>query len=204
MNILAHGYLSNKDEGLLIGNFIADFVKGDPAAARHGLAPPEIAGIRLHRSIDLFTDTHPAVEAVRELLRPRCHKYAGVAVDMFFDHFLAVNFQALTGEHLTDFVADFYQTIRLNIDRLPTEAARMAGYMIRQDWLIHYQTTAGIDRSLQGLAQRTLFRSGLDTVIEDFARYYEPISNHFAYFWPALVAHGQQVRASLPPNNSTT
>lgn len=112
MNILAHVYLSNREEELLIGNFIADFIKGDPAAPRHGLSPGVVTGIRLHRAIDGFTDAHPEVAAVRTLLRARCHKYAGVAVDVFFDHYLAVDFTKLTGELLPDFVGFAYETIR--------------------------------------------------------------------------------------------
>ncbi len=198
MNILAHTYLSNRNEELLIGNFIADFIKGNPASPRHGLGPGVVAGIHLHRSIDGFTDAHPAVAAVRTLLRPRCHKYAGVAVDVFFDHFLARDFGPLTGESLPDFVGFVYQTIRANADQLPPDARRMADAMMRYDWLLHYQTRDGIDRSLKGLARRTAFASGLDTAILDFDRYYDQIGGHFAYFWPQLVEHVRQARATLP------
>ncbi|GAB2540437.1 acyl carrier protein phosphodiesterase [Spirosoma aerophilum] len=204
MNILAHGYLSgprtsNQYTGLLIGNFIGDFVKGDPASPRHNLLADEIIGVRIHREIDSFTDAHPDVAAVRDLLHPRCHKYAGAAVDIFFDHFLAVNFHPLTGESLTVFVNDFYQTLRQNSVRLPTGAARMADYMIQQDWLTNYQFTEGVDRSLKGVSRRTAFPSGLDTAIEDLERYYELIARHFTYFWPTLVDHIQQVRSTLTP-----
>lgn len=197
MNILAHAYLSDRHEDLLIGNFIADFIKGDPAAPRHGLSPGVVTGIKLHRAIDGFTDAHPDVAAVRTMLRARCHKYAGVAVDVFFDHFLAVDFTRLTGEALPDFTGFVYQTIRANASQLPPDARRMADAMIRYDWLIGYQTRSGIDRSLQGLARRTAFVSGLDTVIAEFDRYYRQIGAHFSYFWPQLVAHVRQTRASL-------
>ncbi|OIN60940.1 acyl carrier protein phosphodiesterase [Arsenicibacter rosenii] len=195
MNILAHAYLSNREEGLLIGNFIADFIKGDPANPRHGLSAGVVHGIRLHRSIDAFTDTHPAVERVRRLLRPRCHKYAGVAVDVFFDHFLAKHFEALTGESLTAYVAWFYQTLLRVDDRLPAGASRMATYMIRQNWLSNYQHLSGIERSLKGLAGRTTFASGLDTAVEDLVRFYEPISAEFHLFWPDLTGHVQRSAA---------
>lgn len=198
MNILAHSYLSDRTEGILIGNFVADFIKGDPAASRHGLLPDEVAGIRIHRSIDLFTDTHPEVAAVRELLYPRCHKYAGVAVDVFFDHFLAVDFTRLTGESLDEFVRYVYVTIQANADHLPLEARRMADAMIRYDWLLNYQTRAGIDRSLQGISRRAAFPSGLETVIADFDQFYDQIGGHFSYFWPELVSHVRLMRETLP------
>ena len=194
MNILAHACLSGYRPGqdspdVLLGNFIGDFIKGDPASPRHQLTPGEIAGVRLHRAIDTFTDAHPDVAAVRNLLHPRCHKYAGAAVDIFFDHFLAANFQLLTGEALTVFVPRFYQVLAENTTRLPAGAMRMAEYMIRQDWLTNYQFLDGIDRSLKGVARRTAYPSGLDTAIVDLERYYALIGDHFINFWPQLVLH---------------
>lgn len=197
MNILAHAYLSGRHTELIIGNFIGDFIKGDPAGLRHHLTPGLVAGVRLHRAIDTFTDAHPDVAAVRDLLHPRCHKYAGAAVDVFFDHFVAVNFEELTGEQFPQFVSYFYQTLRDNERQLPPPAVRMADYMIRQDWLSNYQFIEGIDRSLKGIARRTAYPSGLDTAVVDLERYYDRIALHFRYFWPALVDHISQFRTNL-------
>lgn len=198
MNILAHGYLSDRNDGLLVGNFIGDFIKGNPINPRHNLSPVEIAGVRLHRAIDTFTDAHPDVEAVRELLRPRCHKYAGVAVDVFFDHFLAINFEQLTGEGLAGFVHYFYESLHRNTGHFPEPATRMLNAMIRHDWVSHYQTTEGIDQSLKGVSRRTVYPSGLDTAVVDLERYYIKIGERFAHFWPQLVAHVRQIVVTLP------
>lgn len=197
MNLLAHAYLSGRNDGYLIGNFIGDFIKGDPAHPRHGLLPDEITGVRIHRAIDTFTDAHPAVAAVRELLRPRCHKYAGVAVDVFFDHFLATQFRELTSNDLNEFVDWFYQTLRTYADRLPPRAARMAQYMMAQDWVRTYQTTDGIHRALNGLAQRTPYASGLETAVVDLVAYYGPINKHFLRFWPELVVEISQIQSQF-------
>jgi len=197
MNLLAHAWLSDRNEGYLIGNFMGDFIKGDPTAERHGLLPIEIDGIRIHRAIDAFTDSHAEVQAVRTLLYPRCHKYAGVAVDVFFDHFLATQFTEITGEKLNEFVGYVYHQLRLRADRLPPRAARMAHYMMEQDWLRNYQTTAGIDRALSGLSRRTQFPSGLDTAVQDLVLHYDAINLHFLRFWPQLAAHIRQTIAEL-------
>ncbi len=197
MNILAHAWLSGHNSAHLVGNFIGDFIKGNPAHPRHALPPGVVEGIRLHRTIDSFTDSHADVAAVRALLRPRCHKYAGVAVDVFFDHFLAVQFAQLTTETLDEFVGYFYQTLRENDHLLPPRAARMAQYMMAQDWVRHYQTTAGIDRALNGLARRTAFASGLDTAVTDLVTHYDEMNLHFLRFWPQLVAHVARFTAQV-------
>lgn len=196
MNILAHGWLSGRNDGLVAGNFLGDFIKGDPVHPRHNLTPGEVAGIRLHRAIDSFTDTHPDVAAVRDLLRPRCHKYAGPAVDIFFDHFLAANFTQLTGENLPTFTQYFYETLHRNSAHFPAPAIRMLHGMVDYDWLQHYPTIAGIDRSLKGVARRTAFPSGLDTAVEDLERYYAEIGERFLSFWPQLVAHCRPYNSS--------
>jgi acyl carrier protein phosphodiesterase len=202
MNILAHAWLScpkspdsqqltNDDRERLIGGFVADFIKGDPAHPRHGLSSGVVAGVVRHRRIDEFTDTYPPIAEVRGWLRPRCHKYAGVAVDVFFDHFLARDFQPLTGVSLTTFVPFVYQTVTDRLDTLPPNARRMTEAMIRQDWLTNYQHAEGIDRTLKGLSRRTAYPSGLDTAIDDFEDYYDRIGNIFAEFWPALLVTTQ-------------
>ncbi len=84
MNFLAHAYLSFDREGILIGNFVADFIKGKELNRYHD----EIfTGILLHREIDAFTDSHPLVRAGQSYLRPRFRHYSTVITDIFFDYF---------------------------------------------------------------------------------------------------------------------
>jgi len=203
MNLLAHGYLSTVPDSpitddLLVGNFLGDFIKGAPTHPRHALTPAVIVGIRLHRTIDTFTDSHAEVALVRHRLHPRCHKYAGVAVDVFFDHFLSRHFTELTGQDLTSFTDYYYSTLRQraadSISRFPEPARRMLAAMIQHrnagtDWILDYATFAGIDRSLRGISRRTRFPSGLETAVLDLETYYEEFEAAFRRFWPTLVAH---------------
>ncbi|WP_080239769.1 acyl carrier protein phosphodiesterase [Spirosoma rigui] len=197
MNILAHGWLSGRSDSVLAGNFLGDFIKGDPEHPRHGLTPGEVSGVRLHRAIDSFTDDHAEVAAVRDLLRPRCHKYAGPAVDIFFDHFLAANFTVLTGESLAQFTRYFYDTLQQNTRHFPDPAVRMVTALVQYDWIRHYPTIEGIDRSLKGVSRRTAFPSGLDTAVDDLERYYPEIGERFSRFWPELVNEVSRVRREL-------
>ncbi len=88
MNYLAHAYLSFGQDEVLVGNFIGDFVKGKMMST----FPQEVQnGIRLHREIDKFTDTHPLVRAGQSYLRPLFRHYSTVITDIFFDYYLAKN-----------------------------------------------------------------------------------------------------------------
>ena len=85
MNYLAHLYLSGNNADLLLGNFIADHLKG---ADRKRIYPEAIKrGIALHRRIDTFTDAHPVVAESKVRVREQFGKYAPVIVDVFYDHF---------------------------------------------------------------------------------------------------------------------
>ena len=72
MNLLAHIFLSGDADQLLIGNFIADFIKGN--RFEH-LEPEMIRGIYLHRFIDSYTDRHPLVKQSARRLQPKFGKY---------------------------------------------------------------------------------------------------------------------------------
>ena len=186
MNILAHAYLSGPDEGVIVGNFIGDFVKGDPTHPRHGLTDAVRRGVYLHRLIDSFTDEHPVTAGLREVLRPRCHKYAGPALDVILDHFMALRFEQYAQQPLAVFVQGFYAVIQKNFNLLPVPALRMADYMIRHDWLTHYAMPEGIDRALKGIARRTTFPSGMDTAIDDLLAHYAIFADGFDRFFPEL------------------
>lgn len=100
MNFLAHAYLSFDDEGVLAGNMISDFVKGNkqfeyPESVR--------AGIKLHRSIDSFTDNHPATIAAKQVFRNDYRLYSGAFMDVAYDYFLANDPQEFSAESLSVF-----------------------------------------------------------------------------------------------------
>ena len=88
MNFLAHIYLSGDSRELLIGNFIGDYVKGKD----YEKYPPAIQdGILLHRKIDWFTDDHSITKKAKKLVRGQYGLYAGIVIDIFYDHYLSAN-----------------------------------------------------------------------------------------------------------------
>src|SRR4051812_26403191 len=116
MNFLAHIYLSGKDDQLMIGNFIADFVKGN----KKNDYPDKICkGIELHRGIDDFTDHHEVTGRSKDKLRSKYGKYSGIIVDIYYDHFLAANFQLYSEEPLQQFSENTYRILKENWNKLP-------------------------------------------------------------------------------------
>jgi acyl carrier protein phosphodiesterase len=184
MNFLAHQYLSGNNTDLMVGNFIADFVKG--RLALQEFDKEIIKGIELHRAIDEFTDTHAVVTQSKNRLRPKYRHYSGVIVDVFYDHFLAKNWQSYHTTPLTDFVANVYRTIVSYDSILPENVKRMLPYMIKGNWLVNYSKTEGIHRALSGMASRSPYASKMDEAVEDLLGGYAAFQKEFETFFPEL------------------
>jgi acyl carrier protein phosphodiesterase len=183
MNFLSHLYLSGDSEELLIGNFIADSVKG----SEHKNYPPEIQkGILLHRQIDTFTDTHPIVEESKKRLRSGYGKYASVIVDIYYDHFLAVNWMDHSDEELNIYAKKIYSLMQKNIRMFPEKSAHFTHYMISYDILVAYSRLEGIERVLKGMAGRAKFESNMEKAIHDLREHYDLFENEFKEFFPEL------------------
>jgi acyl carrier protein phosphodiesterase len=185
MNFLAHLYLSDHHEKIMIGNFIADFVKGKNAL--QAFEPDIISGILLHRAIDAFTDTHPVVSKSKNRLRPKYHHYAGVIVDVLYDHCLARNWSSYHPDTLPKFADYCYQTILSYREILPERAKQMLPYMVKQNWLLNYRSWDGIHASLSGMSRRTAYASHMDEAAEDLKADYPEYESEFNTFFPELV-----------------
>lgn len=183
MNFLSHLFLSGDSKGLIIGNFIADSVKGSD----YKNYPPEIQkGIILHRRIDTYTDAHPVVEESKQRLRPGYKKYAGVIVDVYYDHYLAANWESYSTEKLKDYTQKIYSLIKDHKDLLPLKSAHFTEYMVRYNILEAYSRMEGIDRVLRGMAGRTTFQSNMEYAIADLKEHYLLFEDEFKRFFPEL------------------
>lgn len=190
MNFLAHAYLSGGDKKILVGNFIGDFIKGRQALS--DLEPAIARGVELHRAIDEYTDSHNVVHQSKDRLRPKYRHYAGVIIDVFYDHFLAAGWEALHHQPLRTFAADTYQTIQSFSDILPVPFRQMLPYMIRGNWLVNYAQVSGIHRTLSGMASRTPYESKMDEASADLRNHYQAFLSEFDEFFPELRAFSLQ------------
>lgn len=189
MNYLAHCFLSGNQTDLLIGNFIADAVRGKQMLQfSEGIQQ----GILLHREIDYFTDVHPVVAATKSRLRPQYGKYAAVIGDMFYDHFLAANFPLFSSVPLGTFTAQTYSVLQASWDILPERVQHFLPHMIKHNWLLGYAKLNGIHQALSGLSRRTTFNSGMETAVLELEKNYRLYADEFLLFMPELIAFSAQ------------
>jgi acyl carrier protein phosphodiesterase len=147
VNFLAHLLLSPPTPDGRLGGLLGDFVKGPLKQAGYRLSVTQ--AIRLHRRVDSFTDTHPAVRAARSLVSPARRRFAGILVDVFFDHLLARRWECWHAAPLPQFAGLVYGELACTLHPVPPRFAAMAQIMAAQDWLGSYASTDGISLALE-------------------------------------------------------
>ena len=194
MNFLAHIYLSGDDDWVKIGNFMADGIHG-----KKYLNLPETMqkGVLLHRAIDTFTDAHPVFRQSTKRLHNFYHHYSGVIVDVFYDHFLAKNWNQYSDESLENYVARFYQSLYDNYELLTERTQHLLPYMVEQNWLVSYQTTEGIQQILTQMDRRTKNKSNMQFSVNELVLYSTEFENEFTLFFKELIDFSVNKRNEL-------
>lgn len=151
MNFLAHAYLAGDAPALMVGGVVGDWIKGPLP----GTLPEDLArGVALHRAIDGHAETHPAFRRSRARVSPARRRYAGVLVDIFYDHLLARDWAGLHHAPLGAYCADVYGHIAGRLPELPASARPALQLMAREDWLQSYGDLDGIADVLARMARR--------------------------------------------------
>jgi len=183
MNYLAHLILSGDCEYIKIGNFIADGIKGK----KYELFAKKIQiGILLHRQIDWFTDNHDLVKQSKRRLDKKYGHYKGVIIDIFYDHFLAKNWNSYSDIPLETFSKHFYLSLQNNFETLPERIQYIYPYMKKQDWLTSYSEKKGIEKVLIGMNKRTKGVSKMNLAIQDLNEHYSFFEEDFSIFFKKL------------------
>ncbi len=184
MNYLAHAFLSNNDTELLIGNFIADHLRGNDFK---DYSPQIIEGIHLHRRIDSFTDSHEKFKASKRLFYNGFEKYSGILIDIYFDHFLARNFSVYSSVPLKDFCDNVYNVYTENQKLLPKSSSNFLDYVLKNNIYYEYSSLEGIERVLFHLSHRIKHQVMLNESVTLFKKHQKEIEENFNLFFKDAV-----------------
>ena len=193
MNYLAHLWLAPRERHAMIGNLMGDF-------RRHlnGMSLPGavMRGIETHQRVDRFTDSHPEVQRLKTCFSRKRRRYAGIILDVAFDHFLAVHWDSYATEPRREFIDYSYACLHGGMELMPARMQRVVGYMIGEDWLGSYRELSGVATALDRLSRRMRFENHLHGAAAEVERHYQAIDAGFSRFFPDLVHHvnapGQQ------------
>ncbi len=201
LNYLAHLYLSPPGEDAMLGSVLGDFVKGpltnSDVTTRYSLEATR--AIALHRRIDSYTDAHPVVTQSRRRVTPDRRRFAGIMIDIFYDHFLAKYWEEFHPVPLATFADDFYATLSRRHAELPQRLQHVAKSMIERDWLGSYAHLESIDTALNRLSQRLRRGNALVGSADELRQNYAEMESDFRRFLPDVDAFARgNENAALP------
>ncbi|NOZ45518.1 MAG: DUF479 domain-containing protein [Chlorobi bacterium] len=173
----------------MIGNFIGDAIKGNNY---NSYSENIKKGILLHRKIDSFTDTHPLVIKSIKRLRTNYGKYAGIVIDIFYDHFLSVNWSVFSQTERKIFINNTYQTIVSYNYILPDKVKRFLPYMIQNNWLESYIEISSIKNVLNGMTRHTSLPNKTDFAMQILKNNYELFEIEFNAFFSEIIEYAKK------------
>lgn len=194
MNFLGHIYLTGSDKELLLGNFMADSIKGNSYMEY----PENIQkGILLHRFIDSYTDDHPAFRNSTSKLHADFSHFSGVLVDIFYDHFLAKNWKTFHPTPLDVFAQEFYTYMQKRYDLMTPTMQYIFPYMKDNNWLLRYSTLEGIEKTLSEMGSRIGREYQLEKSVINLDKEYDSFKQDFEIFFADIKATAKDKRREL-------
>ena len=211
MNHLAHFFLSGNNEDIMVGNFIADFISNKEV---DDYTEGVRQGIKLHREIDAFTDTHPTVKLSTKRLHPFHHKYSPVIVDIYYDYLLGKNWARFTegvavtesggwqqespfeGISLRIYINNIYKLLKLRKMDLPIKLQARIDHMIADDWLMKYTTFEGLNEAFNRIEKYAAFPGNFGNAAWHLEMYLEDFDKEFIEFFPELMHHVREVNSA--------
>lgn len=190
MNFLAHFLLSCPEEEIIVGNFLADFLR---KAEQDDLPHFYQAGITLHYAIDEFTDQHPQVQHSVKLLRTRHGKYAPVILDVLLDYVLAQNWVVYTREPLTVFTQRMYRVLERHLSVMPSRMQERVPRMISHDWLLSYTTLPGLRYTFDRMKIRVSKPIFFEHILDSLQEHYTELEQDFQVFFPDMQAFAKKI-----------
>ena len=189
MNFLAHLHLAHLADSSLPGNLLADVVRGNPAS----LYPPDVvAGIYMHRRIDVMTDNLPEVKTARDWFRPQTRRVAPITLDVMWDHFLSRHWAQLSPtQPLDEFVRYAHSQVATILPDSPPRFVNLNNYLWSERWMERYRDMAFIQNVLNGMANRRPRLEALRDSWQDLDNHYPALETLFWRFYPHMMEQAQ-------------
>jgi len=192
MNYFAHLCLAKQTPESLIGNLLGDFMRG---VDRRTLSPAISRGLENHRQVDRFTDTHPLIQELKQLFDPTCKRFAGIALDIYFDHLLIKHWERLDCRNLNQVNEHFYQTLATHLHMMPSERMQMvSSKIVSGRWFDAYANQHSTLEAVRRAATRIRFANSFDRACSELLKNENEIESTFLRFYPLLAAHVRDQR----------
>ncbi|GAB5519026.1 MAG: ACP phosphodiesterase [Rhodothermales bacterium] len=184
MNWLAHLHLAEADGADRVGNLLPDMANKRECDAM----PPNIRhGVARHRFVDTYLDHHPMFFRSRARLKPPFRRFAGIVVDVFYDHYLTRHWATYCDTPMLDFVAEACASMMPHLSVLPPRPQRVISRMCHEGWITGYGTIDGIALTLSRIDRRLSRPVGLAGAVQYLEAEWYGFEDDFLTFYPELI-----------------
>ncbi|MGQ7843918.1 acyl carrier protein phosphodiesterase [Granulosicoccus sp. 3-233] len=184
MNFLAHSLMGFDEAELIAGQICGDFVRGNELSRFPGRVE---TGIRLHRYLDRFTDTHPALQQARAGIDSVSYRFSGIVIDVMFDHFLACQWSRYSAHTLAAHADIVHAALADNHAHLPERLQRFTQVLLSERILESNVELASIELTLARLSQRSPRFASLAMAEAELEPLRDQLQKPFESFYPDLL-----------------
>lgn len=186
MNHFAHIFLAQPSVESRVGNLLGDFARGVDANA----LPKAVSdGLANHRAVDAFTDQHPLVQDAKRVFSARRRRFAGVALDVLFDHYLIRHWTRFSDARLDAYVRGAYRDLGQGAYLMPPPMRRTTAAIVDHDWFGSYASLDNVGYALDRVAGRLRFANRFEGIVEEIREHDAQLEAVFLAFFPQLMAH---------------
>ena len=147
-------------------------------------------GIKMHRSLDRFTDQHADVrKSISMLWDPHRH-YSAVIIDVFYDYVLSNEFSHYSSQSLDSFVTDINRSLFESGVELP---AFIDHRITNVKWLANYRNIDGLEAAFTRLNKRSRKDIDLTVAIEPLIADYSAHCENFTRFFADIQIEAQSI-----------
>src|SRR5690606_30004373 len=81
-------------------------------------------------------------------------RYAGIVVDIFYDHLLAMHWEKFHDAPLAEFAQSRYRILEGKTGEMTDRLRTVLPILVERDWLTSYRSLEGVERALTGISRR--------------------------------------------------
>ncbi|WP_328189143.1 acyl carrier protein phosphodiesterase [Marinobacter sp. OP 3.4] len=193
MNHFCHLFLARPTVESRVGNLLGDFARGLDS---RDLPEQVREGLEHHRAVDAFTDSHPEVLASKACFSAGRRRFAGIALDILFDHYLLRHWDRFGHTDKDNFISELYADLEAGHHLMPPSMEQVTRRMVAYDWFKAYEDLETVGQAMDRVASRIRFRHGFAGVIDEIRPMDDELEARFLAFFPDLLAFS---RSRLDP-----
>ena len=189
MNYFAHLFLAQPNAESCFGNLLGDFRKNVNV---HALPEAVQKGLENHYLVGRYTDAHPLTISSKQLFSKQRRRFAGIAIDVLYDHFLIKHWATYSTQSLDSFKQGVFNHLLAQHQYMPERMQNTVSHMVKHDWFAQYESLTGIERALDNIAKRIRFKNSFHGAMQEIEPVLSQLEAHFLHFFPELLDHVKQ------------